>query len=414
MNFFRLTAAVCALWLSCWGMLSSTAQAADAVLTYSEAMTRALGVDQNLAALAESRRAEELLAPTQAELPDPALSVGLQNVPLDNFSMTRLPTTMLGVTLSQTVPAPALLRARAEKTEAAATTTGAEQALAAQTLRRTVGEDWLAVFAAEQRIALLQAEQELYERLSQSAQTAYSAGRSAASDWVGLSVRKAEIADQIEAAQGSAAQARARLARWLGAAVNRPWPRRLPNELRQMPAGEWMAQPELAVLRGRLAQARAGVSEAKAAFEPEFGVSLGYGIKAGSMPNTASVGLSLSLPIFTGARQTPRLAAARAQADATQLALDDRAAQIHARMQAARATEASLNTRLSTYDRRILPELKRIAALAQNQFGSGGGDFSAVIQAEQALIAAKQARLDLTIDRARSLLVLNYLLEQTP
>lgn len=413
MNFFRLAAAVCALWFA-WGVVSSTAQAADAVLTYSEAMTRALGVDQNLAALAESRRAEELLAPTQAELPDPALSVGLQNVPLDNFSMTRLPTTMLGVTLSQTVPASALLRARAKKTEAAATTTGAERALAAQTLRRTVGEDWLAVYAADQRIALLQAEQGLYERLAQSAQTAYSAGRAAASDWVGLSVRKAELADQIEAAQGSAAEARARLARWLGAAANRPWPTHLPNQLQQMPAGEWMAQPELAVLRGRLAQARAGVNEAKAAFEPEFGVSVGYGIKAGSMSNTASVGVSLSLPLFTGARQTPRLAAARAQADAAQLALDDRAAQIHARMQAARATEASLNTRLSTYDRRILPELERIAALAQNQFGSGGGDFSAVIRAEQALIAAKQARLDLTIDRARSLLVLNFLLEQTP
>lgn len=413
MNFFRLAAAVCALWFA-WGVVSSTAQAADAVLTYSEAMTRALGVDQNLAALAESRRAEELLAPTQAELPDPALSVGLQNVPLDNFSMTRLPTTMLGVTLSQTVPASALLRARAKKTEAAATTTGAERALAAQTLRRTVGEDWLAVYAADQRIALLQAEQGLYERLAQSAQTSYSAGRAAASDWVGLSVRKAELADQIEAAQGSAAEARARLARWLGAAANRPWPTHLPNQLQQMPAGEWMAQPELAVLRGRLAQARAGVNEAKAAFEPEFGVSVGYGIKAGSMSNTASVGVSLSLPLFTGARQTPRLAAARAQADSAQLALDDRAAQIHARMQAARATEASLNTRLSTYDRRILPELERIAALAQNQFGSGGGDFSAVIRAEQALIAAKQARLDLTIDRARSLLVLNYLLEQTP
>jgi outer membrane protein TolC len=150
---------------------------------------------------------------------------------------------------------------------------------------------------------------------------------------------------------------------------------------------------------------------AKAAFKPQFGVEVGYGVNAGTMPNTGSIGVSMSLPIFTGERQAPRLAAARQRAAAQQLALDNRAAEFHAEQQSLIRDVDSVNQRIHGYDTRILPQLTQVTKLAQSQFGAGGGDFTAIVDAEQALIQGQQQRLDLTIDRASRLIDLRYLME---
>ncbi|OZB35973.1 MAG: hypothetical protein B7X44_07935, partial [Halothiobacillus sp. 15-55-196] len=107
----------------------------------------------------------------------------------------------------------------------------------------------------------------------------------------------------------------------------------------------------------------------------------------------------------------PLLAAAQKRQQARQLALESRAADFHAEAQSLKADVHSLTTRIDRYDRQILPKLRQVATLAQNQFGSGGGDFTAIIDAEQAEITGRQQRLDLTIDRAQRLIDLRYLLE---
>ncbi|OZB56633.1 MAG: hypothetical protein B7X35_04860, partial [Halothiobacillus sp. 14-56-357] len=107
----------------------------------------------------------------------------------------------------------------------------------------------------------------------------------------------------------------------------------------------------------------------------------------------------------------PLLAAAQKRQQARQLALESRAADFHAEAQSLKADVHSLTTRIDRYDRQILPKLRQVATLAQNQFGSGGGEFTAIIDAEQAEITGRQQRLDLTIDRAQRLIDLRYLLE---
>ncbi|MGC8698507.1 MAG: TolC family protein, partial [Halothiobacillus sp.] len=185
----------------------------------------------------------------------------------------------------------------------------------------------------------------------------------------------------------------------------------LPVALQKTPEGNINQQPELAVLRAELGVARAGVGVAKAAFKPQFGVDVGYGVNAGTMPNTGSIGVSMSLPIFVGERQVPRLAAAQQRVAAEQLALDNRAAELHGEQQSLIRAVASFNQRIEGYDTRILPQLTQVTKLAQSQFGAGGGDFTAIVDAEQALIQGQQQRLDLTIDRASSLIDLRYLVE---
>ncbi len=382
-----------------------------ASLSLQQAEALALTSDQGIEAAQHRRAADAHDAGAADQLPDPTVSVGLQNLPLDNFSMTRLPTTMVAVSLSQTLPPGDTLAQQALAADARTAAATADITVKRQLLLREVRRFWLTVYRDEQTVALLRNEQALYRRLLSSAQTSYSAGRARATDLVRLQVKVAELDDQVEQKQGDASATRARLARWIGDRAEAAWPADLPAGLRDAPQGAINNQPELAVLRAQLGEARADIGVAKAAFKPQFGVEVGYGVNAGTMPNTGSIGISMSLPIFSGERQVPRLAAAQQRAAAQQLALDDRAAQLHAEAQSLERDFTSLNQRIRGYDERILPQLHQVSKLAQSQFGAGGGDFTAIIDAEQALIQGQQQRLDLTIDRASRLIDLRYLLE---
>lgn len=380
-------------------------------LSLQEAEQLAVQNDQGLAAAQASESAEASAAKAADQLPDPDIYVGLSSLPLDTFSFTQTPMTTTEFRISQTLPPGDTLAQRALAADAEVLAATANVAVQQQILRREVGRFWLTVYRDRQTVALLQQEKTLYRRLLRSAQTAYSAGRARATDLVRLQVRLAELDDRIDRQQGSMAAMQARLARWIGDRAQQEWPSTLPTELTQLPNGSIETQPEIKVLQAKLAEARAQTGEARAAFKPKFGVSLGYGLKAGNQPDTLSVGVTMSLPIFTGERQAPLLAAAQKREQARQLALDNRAADFQAEAQSLIADIRSLDTRIERYDRHILPKLRQVATLAQSQFGSGGGDFTAIIDAEQAEIAGRQQQLDLTIDRASRLIDLRYILE---
>ncbi|HZJ81884.1 MAG TPA: TolC family protein, partial [Guyparkeria sp.] len=86
------------------GTLPTGAIAGEDLLTLEVAERTARQHDEGLQA-AEHRR-EGLAAEAQAaaELPDPQLSVSLENVPTNNYSLSDSPMTQTVVTLSQTLP----------------------------------------------------------------------------------------------------------------------------------------------------------------------------------------------------------------------------------------------------------------------------------------------------------------------
>ncbi|ANJ67392.1 hypothetical protein A9404_08360 [Halothiobacillus diazotrophicus] len=380
-------------------------------LSLQEAEQLAIRHDQGLDAAQTVRDANASAARAANQLPDPTVSVQLANLPLDTFSFTQSPMTMTQVSLSQMLPPGDTLAQRALVADAKTAAATANLAVKTQILRREVGRFWLTVYRDRQTLALRQQERTLYRKLLHSAETAYSVGRARPTDLVRLRVRLAELDDRIEQLRGDTAATQARLARWIGPRAEAPWPSALPEALTTLPQGDLNNQPELNALRAQLAEARAETGVARAAFKPQFGVQLGYGIRAGHQPDTLSVGVSMSLPIFTGERQTPLLVAAQKRAQARQLDLDNRAAELHAQAEALRQALASLDRRIHGYDHDILPQLRQVAKIAQNQFGSGSGEFTAVIDAEQAILQGRQQRLDLMIDRAGRLIDLRYLLE---
>jgi len=384
-------------------------------LSLQEAQQRALNSDQGVAAARSDRSAAASDARAADQLPDPKVAVRLVNLPLDSFSLSATPMTQTQVALQQSLPPGDTLAQRALKADARTAMATADVALKRQLLTREVRRLWLTVYRETREIALYRQQKRLYAKLLHSAETAYSVGRARSEDLVTLRVRLAEIDDAIDKHRGNADAARARLARWIGHRARAPWPEKLPRGLDHAPsqtgsASDLDRQPEIVRLRAQLAEARAETGIAKARFKPRLGFEVGYGMRAGQA-DMMSAGITVSLPIFAGSRQEPRLIAAQKRAQASQLALDDRAARLHAKANALDSEIGSLAQRIRRYHKHILPELKQVVRLAQGEFGSGRGAFTAMIDADQAVIDARRKLLDLNIERASRLIDLRYILE---
>ncbi len=380
-------------------------------LTLEAAVQAATQSDEGLQAADRRRAGLAATAEAADELPDPRLSVALQNVPTDNYSLSDSPMTQTVVTLSQSLPPGDTLAYRGELAEARVAGSAAALATADRQLKREVRRLWLAVYREEALGRLLKAERELYRELLESARTSYQVNEASGSDLVVLQARRSRIEDALERRRGEAEAARARLARWVGDAARRPLTDSLPARLTDLPQGDLNHQPELDRLRAELEAARAQVGEAEEQFAPEIGLQVGYGLRAGSEPNTLSAGVSVSLPIFHERRQSPRLRGAQQSAQAAQLELTKRARDLAAQADSIRARLAALDRRVAHFETDIIPELKQVAEMIRGEIGAGQGEFEALIEAERVVIEARQELLTLRLDRAEQLIDLRYLLE---
>ena len=398
--------------------LASAATAAPAPtpapeLTLERAEQGARASDEGIHA-AELRRASAAATAEAAdELPDPRLSVALQNVPTDHFRMSDSPMTQTVVTLSQTLPPGDTLAFRGRAAEAEIERQRAARNTLDRQVKREIRRLWLDIYREEALARLVEQERSLYRDLLDSARTAWEVSEASGSEIVALQARLSRIEDTLERHHGEAQAARARLARWLGDLAYRPLPVQLPEPLARMPRGLLDQQPELARLRARLAGERARVGEAEAQFKPEIGLQLGYGLRAGSEPDTLSAGVSVSLPIFAERRQSPRLRGAQQSAQAAQLELTKRARDLAAQADGIRARLAALDRRITRYQNDIIPELQQVAEMIRGEIGAGRGEFDALIEAERAVVEARQELLTLRLDRADQLIDLRYLLEPT-
>lgn len=391
--------------------LPAPALAADDLLTLEAAEQAARQQDEGLQAAEHRRQSLASKAEAADELPDPRLSVALQNVPTDNYSLSDSPMTQTVVTLSQTLPPGDTLTYQAKAASAEVSGQQAAVATADRKLGREIRRLWLDVYRQVALSRLLEQEQSLYRELLESARTAYQVSEASGSDLVKLQARLSRIADALDRRRGEAEAARARLARWVGDAASRPLPDELPDVLRDTPDGSIDYQPELEQLRAEVSAARARVDVAREQFAPEVGVQVGYGLRAGSEPNTLSAGVSISLPIFTESRQSPRLRGAQQSAQAAQLELAKRARDLSAQADGIRARLDALDRRITRYQNSIIPELQQVADMIRGEIGAGQGEFEALIEAERAVVEARQEQLSLRLDRADQLIDLRYLLE---
>lgn len=389
-------------------------QRAGAPLSLGDALTLAVRDQPILVGREDGILAQEQQAIAARQLPDPTLSVGLQDLPIDTgdaFSLRRDNFTQLTVGLTQDFP-----RRNKRLLQGSRQRIGAErERIALDNDRRVIERDtalaWWDVYEAEQGRALahrLSAESALQV---QSLDAQYRNGRAPQADWFAAKVDAGLALDKEHDWLHRSERARAALGRWIGEAAQRPLGPRASAETPPATLATLLAaiagHPAIGEMDKNIEAADNDVALARQAYKPDLSVE-GYVAYRPAYSDFVGVRVSIDLPYFTARRQGPALASALRQADAAQARKDDGLRALQALVREDYLDWQHDQERVAEFDASMIPDAQRRTESARVAYAGGRGNFDGALLARRSLFDLQLQRLALDVDSARAQARLRY------
>jgi outer membrane protein TolC len=392
---------------------ASTVATDNMPLTMEEA-ARLAAIDQPLLTGREAKiRADEQQAIAAAQLPDPKLSGGLKDLPVDTseaYSVRRDNFTEFTVGLSQELPRADKRRLRGERKQLDAETERAGLSNDRRAIRRDASLAWLDVYEAEQGLMLarkLSAEAALQV---QSIEKDYGSGKASQSDWTAAKIEAGLVEDKEHDWLHHAQRTRAGLARWIGDEVQRPLAAlSLPPPPGALP--ELMAavdhHPMIGELDTQIEASATDIALARQAYKTDVSVE-GYVAYRPGFSDFVGIQVSIGLPYFTKKRQDPELSAAFERSRASQDRKQDLLRELHARVSQDYLDWHHYQQRVAEFDTAIIPNAMRRIEEALAAYQAGRGNFDAVLLARRSLLDIQLQRLGLAVESVRAQIRLQY------
>jgi outer membrane protein TolC len=364
-------------------------------------------------------RAAQQMSLGASELPDPKLIVGIDNVPADSadrFNITRDFMTMRRIGLMQDFTRGDKLRLRGERADAEVRKEAAILALTEINLKRDATLAWLESYFAQRQLALLKDLVHETDLQIAAAQAALAGGKGLAAEPFAARLAAAQLADRITDAERLAARARANLARWIGAAAERP--------LTEAPDFDSLAHrhadltgnldrhPTLAMYAPLQAMAESDARLADAAKHPDWSLEVAYQHRGPAFANMLSIGLRIDLPIFQSQRQDPALASKLALADQVRAQAEDATRAHAAEIASMLADWEGAKARVQRYESTLLPLSRERSSVTLAAYGGGRGDLMPVIEARKGEIEMRMNHLQAQGELARAWANLNSMLPE--
>lgn len=387
--------------------------AAAEPLTFQQALSIAeRSAPENLAQTAQLDAARAAVIPADA-LPDPKLSLGVDNLPLegpDRYRLDRDFMTMRRIGLMQEVPNGDKRHARRQLAEAGVVRSEAEQVAMRLETRRQTAVAWLEVFHLERSLQVLSELDREIARLRGLVQAQIAGGGARSGDLLLADRDALALEERRDELERDRQQARAGLRRWLGDAADAPLagePPRFALDSQRLHQ-HLLDHPELQTASARIGEAQAELAEALAEKKPDWDVEVAYSNRDSRFGDMLSLQFSFDLPLFTGTRQGPRI-------DARQKGLVQREAEQEALQRAHRAELESglasldqLSRALERSERSLVPLARQRADLELAAYRAGTGELPAVIEARRELIEARLRQIELAKKRDQLAASLHY------
>jgi outer membrane protein TolC len=390
-------------------LLSLTASAQTAPsLSLEQALQLAQDRSRQLPAQDALASSARHMAVAAAQLPDPVLKAGINNLPVngpDAYSLNRDPLTMRSIGVMQEFVRGDKRSARAQRFEREAQASEAARALSLSNLQRDTTMAWLDCFYQARLLELLQRQR--VEALLQidAAQAAYRGARGAQADVLAARSALAQMDDRLAQAERQLATARSQLARWVGDAARQPLAE-LPDTSRvRISDVDLQSQlehhPQVAVLARQEAVAQADAEIARSNQQTDFSVELMYNQLGPAYANMVSLNVSIPLQWDQKNRQDRELSAKLAVVE--QLRSDrEEATRAHvAEVQAMLQEWQSNRQRLERFDTTLLPLARERVSAALAAYRGGAGTLTAVLEARRGDIDTQMERIRLELETAR-------------
>ena len=205
--------------------LAGSAVHAQPILTFDQALHLAQDRSRQLVAQDYAAASAREMAIAAGQLPDPTLTVGINNLPIngpDSFSLTRDFMTMRSIGVMQQFTRGDKREARAARFDREAEAAQAGRTSALANLQRETALAWLDRYYQERIRDALIAQRDEARLQVEAADAAYRGGRGSQADVFSARMVVAQLDDRIVQADRLVATAINRLARWVGDAANRP------------------------------------------------------------------------------------------------------------------------------------------------------------------------------------------------
>ena len=380
-----------------------------------EETARLAAVDQPLLAERQAKiQAEDQQAIAVAQLPDPQLSGGLRELPVDTseaFSTRRDDFTEFTIGLSQDFP-----RAEKRRLQGARKRLDADADRAAldneqRMVRRDASLAWLDVYEAEQSLKLAQHLADEAALQVQALETNYGNGNASQADWLAAKVDAGLAADKTHDWLHQVLRTRAGLSRWIGDAAERPIAEALTMPAILSPLPTLMAgadhHPVIGNLDKQIEASSTEVALARQSYKPDYSVEVYYAYRR-DFSDFVGVQFKVGLPYFTRDRQDRGLAAALELSHASEDRKRDLLRKLHAEVNQDYVDRQHYEERLVDFDASIIPDAERRIETARAAYQTGRGNFDTVLLARRGVLDVKLQRLALAVESARAQVRLDY------
>jgi len=376
-------------------------------------------------------------------LPDPVLIIGLLNLPTDGFAFDQEPMTQFKVGANQMFPRGDTLSLKQSQFEQRAAIQPFLRRDRQRKVRLQTSLLWLDGFLSQANYRLIEKSKPLFDKLTEivSAQYASSLGRTNQQDIIRAELELVRLKDRLVDLQSAQHTAMARLSQYLTPSetiVERYKPPLmltvLPDE---MPAPsdhdtallarlvsqddqtlfEHLAQhPVIAAKDADIAAQALNTDIAKQAYKPQYGVNASYAFRddspqtqgGNSRPDFFSINLTVSLPLFSNARQDSKVSSAVQQVEALRTEKRLLLRELMAGLKSSIERYEGASTRLDIYENQIIPQMAQLADAALNAYTNDRGDFAEVVRARIAELDAKMTANTIRVTQHKAIAEMRY------
>lgn len=383
-------------------------------MTFDAALAKALANAPSLHARRLGAYASRAARGAAGALPDPKLSFGVDSFPVSGplaFQPSRDDFTWARIGVSQDFPNLAKRHALQARADSDISVADAEIAAEARTVEIETAVAWITLAYAERRLVALDDIRARLAKLVGTSPSAVAAGTVRPAQTLAGRQALAALDDRRDELVSAVARARAALVRWTGdasASVIGDVPAFAVDDAQLHAALD--ANPLLATIAARVAQADADVRLAQAQRRPDFGVDVSYQRRDPRFGDYVSAGVTIGLPLFKRHRQEPLIAARLADAARVRAEREDAARGLAASLDSALADHAMHHAQWMRSRETVEPLARQRVDLDTASYGAGRASLVDVVEAHSALADTTLTTLDrealVMIDGAR--LTLTY------
>jgi len=392
---------------------------ATAQLTLEQAERLALDSDPAVAAVRARAASLEEQAVADGQLPDPRLGLGMLNVPVDDFSLSREPMTQFQTRIEQAFPRGDTLRYRQAGKEWLSKSELAREQLVKREIQRDVRETFLELYYQQRALGIIDQSRELFRQMVEITRAHFASGRATQQDVLRAQLELSRLDDRATGIQEQADVQRAQLSRWLGDLAWEPlgpgYPvlpdapdyQRLSAALPQHPAIE--------SANAQLESRQQAVNAAREQYKPGWNVGVEYRKRFGDDPDGSdradmmAATVSLDLPLFPEKRQDRQLSASQQEAEAARQDRDQRMRELRRTLDTDYRRWQRLGEQQTLYGDRLLQEAHENSQAALYGYQNGVGDFSSLVRARITELDLMLQDLRVRTNRSRAQARLLYL-----